>query len=335
MLEDKLAINLITYNRAAALDRTLTELRASPFAHCRITILDNCSTDETPAICARHQANFPDLHIVRHPKNIGLSANYLRAVEISDALYTWVLCDDDSYDWSACDDVIEQIEAATFDWICVGAPHQKEWERGLKTTTQELWKRGNLFFIVHTFVPSLIFKTALFDSACMFEGYKNAINLYPHVPFLIKALENNFSEYVSKRPVVHREIEYNAYSGLDFMLMFYNSCAIIPDAHTRRMAIYGGTKAPRAAWLRDMATSFLYGKLATPAKAALVPQQYSAMLRNCVGEQRNRLLLLAPLVAVPAPIYRGLQKVWHKLKSDSLLASESTNSSSPAEQFRS
>ena len=167
----KLAINLITYNRAQALDRTLQELRQSPFANCRkITVLDNCSTDDTRLqfACANIKPIFPRYIVLRHPKNIGLSANYLRAVEVSEAPYTWILCDDDSYDWSGCDDVIQEIEAGNFDWICVGAPgRQQSWERGLKTTTQAIVaaRFSARFSLLHTFVPSLIFKTATFRFA--------------------------------------------------------------------------------------------------------------------------------------------------------------------------
>jgi glycosyltransferase involved in cell wall biosynthesis len=310
MIEDKIEINLITYNRAKSLDRTLVQLRQGPFARCKITILDNCSTDETPEVCARHQALFPNLQVLRHRKNIGLSANYLRAVEISTSLYTWVLCDDDTYDFSDCADVLAAIEEGTWDWINVGAPGQREWERGLRTSTRELWKRGSRFFFVHTFVPSLIFKTDLFDSECMVLGYHNAANSYPHYRFVTKGLEQNFSEYVSRRPLVHRDDSENAFFGLYWWNAALNSAATISDRRTRRLAIYEA-RLTRWDWLKTIAEHLFVAKLNTPQK---VPRQYLQMAMACVGEQRLRLLLLSPIVLVPSALYRFVRQARRSLQ---------------------
>lgn len=306
MIEDKLEINIITYNRARSLDRTLGQLRESPFAGCKITVLDNCSTDDTPQVCARHQEQFANLHVLRHKKNMGLSANYLRAVEISNGLYTWVLCDDDTYDFSDCQDVLDKIEEARFDWICVGAPGQYDWERGLETTTRGLWKRGAKFFFVHTFVPSLIFKTETFDSECMTLGYANAVNNYPHHRFVQKGLERNLSEYVSRHVIVHRETQGNVYHGLYFLAMAFSSSGTIPDPRVRRMSLYEAS-ATRWLWLRMIGETIMLAKLDKPEKARRVPRQYVQIVLACVGEQRMRVLLLAPLVLIPSSLLKGIR----------------------------
>lgn len=312
MIEDKLSISLFTYNRARSLDRTLQQLQASPFGRCKITILDNTSTDETPEVCARWQEKMPNLHVIRHPKNIGASANYLRAVEISTSLYTWVLCDDDTYDFSDCQDVLDEIEAAHFDWICVGAPGQAEWEHGMRTTTRELWKKGARFFPVHTFVPSLIFKTDLFDSECMALGYANAVNLYPHKRFVTKGLEQNFSEYVSRKVIVIRDNSTNVNHGLHFLSSAFSSTATIPDKHVRRVTLYHAT-ARRRGWLRMLAESIMLAKLDKPEKARRVPRQFVQMALACVpGEQRMRFLLLTPLILIPSGFLRLVRDLRRK-----------------------
>lgn len=312
MIEDKLQISIFTYNRARSLDRTLEQLQDSPFARCKITILDNTSTDETPSVCERWAEKMHDLCVIRHPKNIGASANYLRAVEVSTSLYTWVLCDDDSYDFSDCQDVLDEIEAGHFDWICVGAPGQAKWEHGLRTTTRALWKRGSRFFFVHTFVPSLIFKTALFDSECMALGYANAVNLYPHHRFVQKGLEQNFSEYVSRRVIVHRETAGTVNHGLHFLVAAYSSTATIPDKYVRRLALYEGAPT-RKAWLRMLAEAILWAKMERPAKARRVPLQVLQLALACSGEQRLRFLLLTPLLLIPASLLRGLRRLRRSL----------------------
>ena len=75
MLEDLLELILITYNRDSYLDKTLEQLLDSPFKNCKITILDNCSPDNTPEICKKYVGKFPNMIIKRHNINIGGNAN--------------------------------------------------------------------------------------------------------------------------------------------------------------------------------------------------------------------------------------------------------------------
>src|SRR5690349_20144371 len=100
---DELELFVVTYNRAGALRRTLEALLVSPFSGCAITVLDNASVDETPAVCEEFAGRFARLRTVRHARNVGFGANYLRAIELARAPYTWILADDDDYDFSDAD----------------------------------------------------------------------------------------------------------------------------------------------------------------------------------------------------------------------------------------
>src|SRR4051812_4124120 len=108
---DQLEILIFTYNRAESLRRTLSQFTSEPIRNCRLTVLDNHSTDNTPQVCSEAQGSHSNLRIVRHPKNIGGLANYLRAIELAAAPYSWVICDDDSYDFSKATDVFEEIRS--------------------------------------------------------------------------------------------------------------------------------------------------------------------------------------------------------------------------------
>src|SRR5437868_1458481 len=99
-LARKIELFIFTYNRAPFLENTLRQLAESPFSECKITVVDNASTDGTTEICERAAKMIPQFRHVRHRANLGCSANYLRAVELAGSLYTWVLCDDDSFDFS-------------------------------------------------------------------------------------------------------------------------------------------------------------------------------------------------------------------------------------------
>jgi GT2 family glycosyltransferase len=85
-----LEVILVTYNRARYLETTLQQLAKSPVAGCRFSIIDNASTDDTPEVCARFAQQFPNFHVRRNRFNVGISGNYLRALETAQAEYTWI-----------------------------------------------------------------------------------------------------------------------------------------------------------------------------------------------------------------------------------------------------
>jgi len=233
MIEEKLEILLITYNRSKDLENTFEQLLESPFAKCKLTILDNCSDDDTPIVCEKYYELFHNLKIIRHARNIGAVSNYLRAVEISKYKYSWILCDDDNYDFSDCDDIIEAIMTGKFDLISVGHPNYSNWIRGVETTVKKLIESGSTFFITQSFLPSTIYKSELFDSNCIYYGYLNTCNFFPTFAFINKAIEKNFSVYVSKKTIVSRSKNDIGFSIMEWYSGWFNSCLLIENKDSR------------------------------------------------------------------------------------------------------
>lgn len=310
MLEKNVELFVITYNRAKYLDRTLTQLLDSPFARCKITILDNCSTDDTPSICETYRLLFPMMHIVRHRKNIGASPNYLRAVEMSDSPYTWVLCDDDVFDFSNCSDVVEAIEQGHFDLISLGAPGQFDWERGLATTSIELLRKGARYFFAFTFAPSIIFKTRLFDSMCMVKGYRNTDNVYPHFEFIRKSVQDNFSVYLSKKNIIYRDEHENVPSKLFWLTAWVNSCRTIDDRNLRKIAVYD-TAENRISWVKDLVIAIVTEKIRYPER---VLTKTGEMALGLSFEQLTFLLLISPLLLIPSSFFQLLKQVIYAIQ---------------------
>lgn len=312
MLESQLEILIITYNRAHFLRRTLEMLLEGPFAGCKITLLDNCSSDETPHVLDEFGPRFPRLSGVRHPKNIGACANYLRAVELSTSTYTWVLCDDDLFDFAECEDVISALESEEFDLISLGSPGQFRWERGLRTTSRELIRRGARFYGVFTFLPGVIFRTDKFDSECMAKGYRNIINSFPHFEFIKKAARENFRVYVSKRQIIHREDRETESlpSALYHLRVWTNCIATIEDPHLRKTAM-DRTAPTLMKWPVSIADAIVQEKLNRPGA---VMSQMPDLLVNFGPRQRLLLLLLSPLVAIPAPLYAALRWIYRRAR---------------------
>ena len=303
-----LGISVFTYNRADSLRRTLGQLLDSPFRDCRLTVLDNCSTDSTPAVCEEYRGVFPDFHVVRHRVNIGLGPNYLRAVELSDSTYSWVLSDDELFDFDDFQDVLDVLEEEAVDLISLGSPRQQEWERGLRTTTRELVDRGGRFFFVFTFVAGVIFRTALFDSHCVARGYRNVQNLYPQVPFLLKTLELNSPVYVSKREIVRRNFRPETETVGTHLYWFTShvrSNALIPDPDLRRSANYANADT-RWEWFTVLAVNIARERIEHPER---LRGELADLAVHFSWDQRLLLALLAPLAIAPRRLLAGIQRL--------------------------
>ncbi|CAA9518647.1 MAG: hypothetical protein AVDCRST_MAG53-3144 [uncultured Solirubrobacteraceae bacterium] len=296
MLADDLEITLITYNRADALARALEQLAASPFADCRITVLDNCSTDHTPEVCTIFAERFEDLHVMRHVRNIGAEANYLRALETMTRPYGWVLCDDDDLDFSHCDDVIAAIEQGEVDVLSVGAPGREEWAGG-RTTMGRLRDADFRVYSVFVFMPNTIYRTAAIDPAALLDGYRNIENLYPMFPFVRRLVERDAPVHVSLRMLVHRGGITVPVTPMYWFVRWVRCASTIPEQQDRRYLVWSAAPG-RIAWLRTLAASILQEKLYRPQA---VGGELWELLRLLRGGQRLALIALAPLALVPTP----------------------------------
>lgn len=90
-----LTIAIPTFNRAAALDRTLGTIVPQLEGGARIVILDNASTDGTAEVCARHASTGAPIDVVRNRVNVGANANIMRCCEHAGPGHLWILPDDD------------------------------------------------------------------------------------------------------------------------------------------------------------------------------------------------------------------------------------------------
>ena len=103
-------IAIPTYNRSASLRRALASARAQDYAPIEILVVDNASTDDTPAACAEIAAADARVRCIRHPDNLGASRNFNAGLQMARGEYFMWLADDD---WisanylSACIDALE------------------------------------------------------------------------------------------------------------------------------------------------------------------------------------------------------------------------------------
>lgn len=223
LLAEKLEIVIITYNRAKFLISTLKQIEESPFSRCKVTVLDNKSTDSTVRETLNIKPNFRELVITTNKVNIGANANVIRAFETSNSHYTWVLCDDDKYDFSYCEDVIDAIINEEYNLIHMGA-HEEYWKFcGISATPRDLVSRGYPYFKYSSFLPCNILRTEFFYKSII-KAYSNIVNWYPHMPCLIELYETDELVYIAKNRIVTAVIGNQDYFGTIYLEKWFN-CA--------------------------------------------------------------------------------------------------------------
>lgn len=229
-MNNKLEIIIPTWNRAKYLERTLIQFQNSPFFNCKITIIDNNSSDNTPKICEKYKQIFPNLHIIRNNKNIGLSGNILYSYTIATSEYMWLVGDNDNYDFSDCSEIFNEIKKAKSDLIFIQGIDGENKINLKTTTTNELYEKGYGYDIIGLMgtISSYIFKTELYTSECIQEGYNIAKYLYPQTAFTKKALNENFTVYLtSKRIRIADSNPHVTYNTLELINGWVSSMIII------------------------------------------------------------------------------------------------------------
>ncbi|MDR1808357.1 MAG: glycosyltransferase [Propionibacteriaceae bacterium] len=98
-LAPRLAVVIVTFNRAALLARVLKSIAALPDQPAHVIVVDNASTDDTQATLAEAQGWFADGVLANHrsPTNTGGSGGFHQGVELAlatDAEWIWVMDDD-------------------------------------------------------------------------------------------------------------------------------------------------------------------------------------------------------------------------------------------------
>jgi glycosyltransferase involved in cell wall biosynthesis len=234
--EKYLGIFIITFNRSEKLRETLEYLYDSVVANFPITVLDNCSTDDTMHVVELFLEQFQDLRIVSNKFNIGLGANFLKAFELSDFRYTWVLCDDDKIDIQNFDDVAKALYKSEVDLIHVGAHVQSQWIFGGEIHSPKyLLDNAYPYFRFASFLPCNIFKTTSFVEF-MVPAYENVVNAYPHMPFLFDMYLHDKPLYVSEKPLVFAQPSMSGYSYKRWLGWWMRTCELLNNKEDVRRA---------------------------------------------------------------------------------------------------
>ena len=191
-----LDITIITFNRAEYLQKTLNAVLAedSPVCNCRITILDNKSTDSTSDVISQFAKTHANITHITNNFNVGGNANIAKALEMYGATpYHWILCDDDVYCWDGWTEVEEAMLRGE-KLICVGDRHLPK--NGPKRTDPAECLQQM------TFLPSIIYGPGVITNTAIRNAYDNTYALFPHLAPVIMHLNHGGKIFVIQHGVV-------------------------------------------------------------------------------------------------------------------------------------
>lgn len=112
-MKTRLSICIPTYNREPFLRELLNSIieQANP-ADVQIAISDNASSDKTMELVDEFKKKYSNIVYFQWPKNMGADRNYLKAVEIANGDYCWLMGSDDYVPAEAIKKVLARLKDA-------------------------------------------------------------------------------------------------------------------------------------------------------------------------------------------------------------------------------
>jgi len=191
---ERLTPVIITYNRAEQLERTLNAFLNAGLDSMQLTVLDNASPDTTSEVVAAFQEKWSELRYVRNRFNIGGCANYLRAIELTESEYCWVIGDDDEWMFDGLQELIGQLSDRSADVIRLGWQVELS-ERAKMYTLAELVGSSPNFLGSVSMISSVIVRRS-FISQYLSECYFSLSDFYPQmVPFYRQVSSSSIKVY--------------------------------------------------------------------------------------------------------------------------------------------
>ncbi len=179
---------IITYNRAQELNKTLAAFAGLKDRNLILHVLDNCSTDETAKIVATWQQGWPGLRYHRNLYNIGGNANILRALELAQSEYSWVIGDDDVWHLEHVDELITALNMHTADIIRLGwlvAPESA----GRDAQAMALVEKESFFFASLSMISATVVRREMMTRHLNW-AYQNICYAYPQLVPCIRAFQD-------------------------------------------------------------------------------------------------------------------------------------------------
>lgn len=309
---------LITYNRAHELEKTLAAFATLKDRNFILHVLDNCSTDDTPAVVAAWQQQWPNLRYHRNPYNIGGNANILRAIELTSSVYSWIIGDDDVWYMEHIEEIIPVLQQQHVDILRLGWLISPEYA-GKETLASTLFQQENYFFASVSMISATIVRRSLL-SRHLNWAYQNICYAYPQLVPLMRAFqEQPLHVYSVKQALItHTPSQEPGYfvGDLEWYVAWFRTARFfkLPQQQKRFIAeSVGYMIRPKTGKTRELLWLI---KVVLNAKAQGISQWRYLLELITIGEGwRLRLLALIVLYACfPMLIARGLRRLYFYLR---------------------
>ena len=96
-MNELVSIVLPVYNGAKYLRESIDSILAQTYTNWELLILDDCSTDESPAIALEYEQKDPRIHYYRNEHNLRLPRNLNRGFSLARGDYLTWTSDDNRY----------------------------------------------------------------------------------------------------------------------------------------------------------------------------------------------------------------------------------------------
>ncbi|MCP4567834.1 MAG: glycosyltransferase [FCB group bacterium] len=113
----KISILVPTFNRCDLLKRTLQNLASQEYPDFEIIVVDDCSTDDTPAVIENFKNRYPDHIYHRNEHNLGAGPNYNLAASLATGEYLLVFSDDDYLTRGALHQFVAPLNEDDYDFV--------------------------------------------------------------------------------------------------------------------------------------------------------------------------------------------------------------------------
>src|SRR4051812_21737897 len=97
MASPRVSVLILTYNNARTLARSLESMAAQDYPNYHVTVVDDCSSDESVAIAQSFAARFPVIRSFKNPQNLGLVNNHASAHRFIEGEYFMLGGPDDTW----------------------------------------------------------------------------------------------------------------------------------------------------------------------------------------------------------------------------------------------
>lgn len=217
-MKSRLSICIPTYNREPFLKVLLDSIisQANP-DKVQIAISDNASSDQTKELVESVRRSYPNIVYFRWQENMGADRNYLKAVEISNGDYCWLMGSDDLIPPGAIKNMLSSLRSsdiylvgrteATFHlkkiqdfcWLDEAEPDQ-EFDFSSNDEILRYFSACRSLGGLFSYLSSIVVKR---ESWNKFQCNQEFIGtLYSHVYMLLKIVMNGGTLFYSKKPLI-------------------------------------------------------------------------------------------------------------------------------------